>query len=92
MKFSSVSFSEDSSPKLYQMCGQILTFPERKVRLDTQHGDHIQQNQLHVNVLGDHHKSIQPDWKKKSIIHAGSSQSHAQGSLFLPYHFKDGSS
>ena len=65
MKFSSVSFSEDSSPKLYQMCGQILTFPERKVRLDTQHGDHIQQNQLHVNVLGDHHKSIQPDWKKK---------------------------
>ena len=65
MKFSSVSFSEDSSPKLYQMCGQILTFPEKKVRLDTQHGDHIQQNQLHVNALGDHHKSIQPDWKKK---------------------------
>ena len=66
MKFSSVSFSEDSSPKLYQMCGQILTFPEKKVRLDTQHGDHIQQNQLHVNVLGDHHKSTQPDRKKKN--------------------------
>ena len=91
MKFSSVSFSEDSSPKLYQMCGQILTFPERKVRLDTQHGDHIQQNQLHVNVLGDHHKSTQPD-RKKNIIHAGSSQLHAQGSLFLLHHFKDGSS
>ena len=68
MKFSSVSFSEDSSPKLYQMCGQILTFPEKKVRLDTQHGDHIQQNQLHVNALGDHHKSIQPDWKKKKLF------------------------
>ena len=68
MKFSSVSFSEDSSPKLYQMCGQILTFPEKKVRLDTQHGDHIQQNQLHVNALGDHHKSIQPDWKKKTLF------------------------
>ena len=27
--------------------------------------DHIQQNQLHVNVLGDHHKSTQPDRKKK---------------------------
>ena len=68
MKFSSVSFSEDSSPKLYQMCGQILTFPEKKVRLDTQHGDHIQQNQLHVNALGDHHKSIQPDLKKKTLF------------------------
>ena len=68
MKFSSVSFSEDSSPKLYQMCGQILTFPEKRVRLDTQHGDHIQQNQLHVNALGDHHKSIQPDLKKKTLF------------------------
>ena len=30
-------------------------------REDAQHGDHIQQNQLHVNTLGDHHKSTQPD-------------------------------
>ena len=92
MKFSSVSFCKVFSARLSQMWGQILTFPEKKVELDTQHGDHIQQNQLHVNALGNHHKSIQPDWKKKNIIHAGSSQSHAQGSLFLPYHFKDGSS
>ena len=30
MKFSWVSFSEDSSTRLYQMCGQILTFLEKK--------------------------------------------------------------
>ena len=30
--------------------------------------------------------------KKKNIIHAGSSQSHAQGSLFLLRYFKDSSS
>ena len=33
--------------------------------LDAQHVDHIQQNQPHVNALGDHHKSTQPDWKKR---------------------------
>ena len=37
----------------------------REEGLDAQHGDHIQQNQLHVNALGDNHKSTQPDWKKK---------------------------
>ena len=30
MKFSSVLLSEDSSARPYQMCGQILTFPEKK--------------------------------------------------------------
>ena len=60
MKFSSALLSEDSSARPYQMCGQILTFPE-----NAQHGDHIQQNQLHINALGDHHKSAQPDWEKK---------------------------
>ena len=40
-----------------------IDFP-REVGLDAQHGDHIQQNQLHINALGDHHKSTQPDWKK----------------------------
>ena len=59
--------------------------------LRRQHGDHIQQNQRHVSALGDHYKSIQPD-EKKNLIHDGSSQSHAQRSLFLPHHFKDGSS
>ena len=29
--------------------------------LGAQHGDHIKQNQLHVNALGDHYKSTQPD-------------------------------
>ena len=33
----------------------------QRSRLDAQHGDHIQQNQLHINALGDHHKSTQPD-------------------------------
>ena len=30
MKFSSVLLSEDSSARPYQMCGQILTLPEKK--------------------------------------------------------------
>ena len=90
MKFSSVSFCKVFSARLSQMWGQILTFPEKKVELDTQHGDHIQQNQLYVNALGDHHKSTR--LKKKNIIHLGSSQSHAHESLFLLHHFKDGSS
>ena len=30
MKFSSVSFSEDSGTRAYQICGQILTFSEKK--------------------------------------------------------------
>ena len=30
MKFSSVSFSEDSRTRAYQICGQILTFSEKK--------------------------------------------------------------
>ena len=30
MKFSSVSFSEDSRARTYQICGQILTFSEKK--------------------------------------------------------------
>ena len=30
MKFSSVLLSEDSSARPYQMCGQVLTFPEKK--------------------------------------------------------------
>ena len=41
-----------------------IDFP-REEGLDAQHGDHIQQNQLHINALGDHHKSAQPDWEKK---------------------------
>ena len=35
MKFSWVSFSEDSSNRLYQMCGQILTFLENKHNMVT---------------------------------------------------------
>ena len=35
MKFSWVSFSEDSSTRLYQMCGQILTFLEKKHNMVT---------------------------------------------------------
>ena len=64
MKFSSVSFCKVFSARLSQMWGQILTFPEKKVELDTQHGDHIQQNQLYVNALGDHHKSTRLKKKK----------------------------
>ena len=30
MKFSSALLSEDSSARPYKMCGQILTFPEKK--------------------------------------------------------------
>ena len=90
MKFGSVLFSEDSSARLSNVWPNINS--PREEGLDTQHGDHIQQNQLHVNVLGNHHISIQPDWKKKKIIHAGSPQSHAQGSLFLLRYFKDSSS
>ena len=63
----------------------------REEGLDAQHGDHIQQNQLHVNALDDHHKSTQPDWKKNTM-HDGTSQSHAQGSLFPIHHSKGGSS
>ena len=66
MKLSSVSFCKVSSARLSQMWGQILTFPEKKVELDTQHGDHIQQNQLYVNALGDHHKSTR--LKKKTLF------------------------
>ena len=48
----------------------------REEGLDAQRGYQIQQNQLHINALGDHHKSAQPDWgkKKKNIIRDGSSQ------------------
>ena len=63
MKFGSVLFSEDSSARLSNVWPNINS--PREEGLDTQHGDHIQQNQLHVNVLGNHHISIQPDWKKK---------------------------
>ena len=64
MKFGSVLFSEDSSARLSNVWPNINS--PREEGLDTQHGDHIQQNQLHVNVLGNHHISIQPDWKKKN--------------------------
>ena len=66
MKFGSVLFSEDSSARLSNVWPNINS--PRKEGLDTQHGDHIQQNQLHVNVLGNHHISIQPDWKKKTLF------------------------
>ena len=42
-----------------------IDFP-REEGLDAQRGYQIQQNQLHINALGDHHKSAQPDWKKKN--------------------------
>ena len=60
MKFSSVSFSEDSRTRTYSNMWPNIDFL-REEGLDAQHGDHIQQNQLHVNALGDHHKSTQPD-------------------------------
>ena len=41
-----------------------IDFP-REEGLDAQHGYHIQQNQLHVNALGDHHKSTDQTEKKK---------------------------
>ena len=40
-----------------------IDFP-REEGLDAQHGYHIQQNQLHVNALGDHHKSTDQTEKK----------------------------
>ena len=66
MKFGSVLFSEDSSARLSNVWPNINS--PREEGLDTQHGDNIQQNQLHVNVLGNHHISIQPDWKKKKTL------------------------
>ena len=40
-----------------------IDFP-REEGLDAQHGYHIQQNQLHVNAVGDHHKSTDQTEKK----------------------------
>ena len=59
----------------------------REEGLDAQHGNQIQQNQLHVNA------QINPARlkKKENIIDDDSSQSRAQGSPFLLHHFKDGS-
>ena len=44
-----------------------IDFP-REEGLDAQHGYHIQQNQLHVNALGDHHKSTDQTEKKKTTL------------------------
>ena len=92
MKFSSVLLSEDSSARPYQMCGQILTFPEKK---DLMHNMVTTSNK--ISCMSTHWATTtsqpnQTEKKKKKGIHDGSSQSHARGSLFLLHHFKDGSS
>ena len=90
MKFSSVLLSEDSSARPYQMCGQILTFPEKK---DLMHNMVTTSNK--ISCMSTHWATTtsQPNQtEKKKSIHDGSSQSHARGSLFLLHHFKKGSS
>ena len=87
MKFSWVSFSEDSSTRLYQMCGQILTFLEKTHNMVTT-SNRISCMSIHWVIT-----TSQPNQtEKKNIIHDGSSQLHAQGSPFLLHHFKKGSS
>ena len=87
MKFSWVSFLEDSSTRLYQMCGQILTFLEKKHNMVAT-SNRISCMSIHWAIT-----TSQPNQtEKKNIIHDGSSQLHAQGSPSLLHHFKKGSS
>ena len=75
----------------YQMCGQILTLPEKK---DSIHNMVTTFNRISCMSMYWETTTYQSNQteKKKNIIHAGSSQSHAQGSLFLLRYFKDSSS
>ena len=74
----------------YQMCGQILTLPEKK---DSIHNMVTTFNRISCMSMYWETITYQSNQtEKKNIIHAGSSQSHAQGSLFLLRYFKDGSS
>ena len=90
MKFSSVSFSEDSRTRAYQICGQILTFSEKK---DLMHNMVTTSNRISCMSMHWATTTNQPNQtEKKNTIHDGTSQSHAKGSLFLLHHSKGGSS
>ena len=91
MKFSSVSFSEDSRTRAFQICGQILTFSEKK---DLMHNMVTTSNRISCMSMHWATTTNQPSQteKKKNTIHDGTSQSHAKGSLFLLHHSKGGSS
>ena len=90
MKFSSVLLSEDSSARPYQMCGQILTFPEKK---DLMHNMVTTSNRISCMSMHWATTTNQPNQtERKNTMHDGTSQSHAQGSLFPIHHSKGGSS
>ena len=67
MKFSSVSICKVFSARLSQMWGQILTFPEKKVELDTQHGDHHPTESAVCQCTG-RPPQINPTEKKKTLF------------------------
>ena len=90
MKFSSVSFSEDSRARTYQICGQILTFSEKK---DLMHNMVTTSNRISCMSMHWATTTNQPNQtERKNTMHDGTSQSHAQESLFPIHHSKGGSS
>ena len=72
MKFSSVLLSEDSSVRPYQMCGQILTSPEKK---DLMHNMVTTSNRISCISMHWMTTTNQPNQTgKKNMIHDGSPQ------------------